>query len=310
MLKTWVAPLSALTLLLCLTCTAKAADKPVTVQQDEKLPAADALKINAGTAEGRKTPTEVVTTAIKAAKDGKMDALKAVFTKDNQQYLENESYYKGQNIKAIDAVAIVLATYDPANLKEFAQNTYGNYAIVMHNTKATGLRLIRTVYEKKNWCLRDYWIDEYSRDYSAGLKETREAIDAGGAKLKEHIDQYESDTLDLLVGAQDGVDPYDLLSKRLKKLSSGEGSPRIFLNYWSSEVAYWFNNPKAGEKEAKDKFLVLKFTTEYDWKKGETFNVCKVALQNTAQFHKRPGGKFKEWVQDYDYYYPDEEGGK
>ncbi len=229
MLRTWFAPLSALMLLLCLTCPARAADEASPVQQDEKLPAADALKVNAGTAEGRKTPTEVVASAIKAAKDGKMDVLKGLWTKDNQQYLDNESYYKGQDIKSIDAVAVVLASFDAAKLKEFAQNTIGNYAIVMHNTESTGMRLIRTVYEKKNWCLRDYWIDEYLRDYSAGLKQTREAIEAGGAKLKERLDTYETDTLDLLSGVQDGVDPYDLLAKRLKKATTSDGAPRAFL---------------------------------------------------------------------------------
>ena len=307
MLKTWFAPLTALTLLLCLTCTVRAADKPVTVQEDEKLPTAEALKVKAGTAEGRKTPTEVVTTAIKASKDGKMDVLKTCFTKDNQQYLENESYYKGQNIKAIDAVAIVLATLDPANLKEFAQNTQGHYAVVMHNTKATGMRLIRTTYEKKNWCLKDYWVDEFSRDYGAGVKETREAIDAGGAKLKERIDSYESDTLDLLTGAADGVDPYDLLSKRLKKLSVSEGAPRVFLNYWSAELAYWFTNPKAGEKEPKDTFVVLRSELRYDWEKKEYSTDSKIALVSTAQFAKRPGGKFKEWTNDYEPWEPEEE---
>lgn len=308
MLKTWGAPLAALTMLLCLTCRVSASDEPRAIQDDEKLPAADALKISAGTAEGRKSPTEVVATAIKAAKDGKMDALKACFNKDSQQYLENTSYYKGQDIKAIDAVAIVLASFDPANLKEFAQNTQGNYAIVMHNTKTTGMRLIRTMYEKKSWCLKDYWIDEFTRDYGAGLKETREAINAGGAKLKERIDAYESDTLDLLQGAQDGVDPYDLLSKRLKKLSSGEGSPRIFLNYWSPEVAYWFNNPKAEGKDPKDTFVVLRTELRYDWEKKEYYSDMKLVLQSTAQFAKRPGGKFKEWTNDYAPWNSEEEG--
>jgi hypothetical protein len=311
MLRTWFAPLSALMLLLCLTCPAQAADEISPAQQEEKLPAADALKINAGTAEGRKTPTETVASAIKAAKDGKMDALKALWIKDNQQYLDNDSYYKGQDIKVIDAVAVVLASLDAANLKEFAQNTVGNYAIVMHKSESTGMRLIRVVYQGKNWCLRDYWIDEYLRDYAAGLKETREAIEAGGAKLKERFDSYETDTLDLLSGVQDGVDPYDLLAKRLKKITTSDGAPRLFLNYWSSELAYWFTNSKAGEKESKDNFLVLRSDVRYDWETKSYSSDSKIVISSTAQFAKRPGGKFKEWTTPW---LPDEpeekEGGK
>lgn len=299
MLKTWFAPLSALLMLLCLTCRVQAADQPTTVQEDEKLPAADALKVNAGTAEGRKTPTEVVASAIKAAKDGKMDVLKGLWTKDNQQYLDNDSYYKGQDIKCIDAVAVVLASFDTGKLKEFAQNTIGNYAIVMHNTEASGMRLIRTVYEKKNWCLRDYWIDDYLRDYGAGLKETREAIDAGGAKLKARLDSYETDTLDLLSGVQEGVDPYDILGKRLKKATTSDGPPRLFLNAWGSELAYWFTNSKAGEKESKDNFIVLRSDVRYDWQEKSYSTDSKIVIGSTAQFAKRPGGKFKEWVNDY-----------
>ncbi|GIK52887.1 MAG: hypothetical protein BroJett014_18600 [Planctomycetota bacterium] len=315
MSRTWFtlgAAMLALTLGMSLKVQASESVERVAkaMQEDEKLVSPGDLKIVAGKDEGHKSPTEVLTKAIKAAKDGKMDVLKTCWVKDAHDQLEYTGYYKNKEAKNIEIIAMHLATFDAAKLAELKQNTVGKYAVVKTVTE-NRTHLIRAVWNAKNWYLKDTYGDEYIRDYTAGLKEMREAIESGsGAKIKDKLDPWETDALELLVGVQEGVDPYDLLAKRLKSISTGEGAPQVFLSIWSYELAYWFNNPKAGEKEAKDKFLVLKFTTEYDWKKGETFNVCKVALQNTAQFHKRPGGKFKEWVQDYDYYYPDEEGGK
>ena len=311
MLRTWITlGAAALAMMIGLTMPVQADETRLmtnVMEDEEKLPAADALKIVAGTADGHKSPTEVLTAGIKAAKDGKMDVLKTCFNKDSQEALDYDSYYKDKQAKNIDIIAMHLATFDPAKLTELAQNTCGKYAVVMTQT-AAGTHLIRAIWHTKNWYLKDTSGEDFIRDYNAGLKELREAVDSvSGEKLKDRLDQYETDALDLLVGVQDGVDPYDLLAKRLKKITTSEAKPRVFLSTWGWELAMWFSNPKAGEKESKDNFLVVKFVQEYDYKKNESFTVAKVALNSTAQFHKRPGNKFKEWTWDWDYYYVAEE---
>jgi hypothetical protein len=309
-MKTWFTlSAAALMLLLAMNVGVNAEEKVVAASmQEEKLPSPDALKIVAGTAEGHKTPTEVLTKAIKAAKDGKMDALKSCFTKDAQKQLDETYYGNNKEQKYIEVVAQQLAGLDPAKLSEIPQNTCGKYAIIKTETEK-GTHFIRTSWAVKNWYLKDYHPDDYSRNYMNGMEDIKKIIESGtGAKLKEKLEAYETETLELLVGVQEGVDPYDLLLKRIKKITTGEGKPKMFLNYWSAEIALWFNNPKA--EGAKDSFLAIRLTPEWDSKSGATSYVAKVGLYNTAQFHKRAGYQFTYWVQDWEYSYPTEEEGE
>ncbi len=52
---------------------------------------------------------------------------------------------------------------------------------------------------------------------------------------------------------------------------------------------------------------MLRSDVRYDWQEKTYSSDSKIVIGSTAQFAKRTGGKFKEWVNDYPPYEPDEE---
>ncbi|MBK9976167.1 MAG: hypothetical protein IPP14_15450 [Planctomycetes bacterium] len=282
-------------------------------QSGDKLPKLAELKINDGTDEGFKAPADVVTKAIKAAKESKMADLKLCLNGDARNRADEKSWSSSEGNTNLKELQTVLATFSEEGMQTLKQGTVGNYAVVLANSPM-GAHLIRVVREqieleakegeeaKKlpyNWYLSSYSSDDYQINLNApNFKEIIEAINKGDVtKMKEFLEPYETQGLELLVGMKEGVDPYDLLIQRLKKIiTNGQGKPTVLLNRYSSEVAFWFNS------EAGDTFIVLNFWTETtDWKTKKKQTVARIGFSRTAEFHKKAGPAFKGWVNDYDW---------
>ncbi|MCC6572784.1 MAG: hypothetical protein IT462_03245 [Planctomycetes bacterium] len=277
---------------------------PVQWGADEKLPKFEDLKFLAGKDEGHKSPMEVVAKAIKASKDSKFDDLKSCYSKEARTRLDEQAWVNGKESTQIKLISGLLATLDAAKLKEIKQNTVGRYGVVMANSEK-GTHLIRCHIAGGNWRLKDTYHEDYSRNYMTGMEDLRKAIAGGsGAEVKKYVDQYESTVLDLLAGVQDGVDPYDLLAKKLKKITDSEATPHWLLNYYSGEAALWFHTDKA------DTFMVVRISNEWDPKTNGYTNVVRIPINSLASFNKTPGNAFKNWVTDYDWGDPEPEDGK
>ena len=148
----------------------------------------------------------------------------------------------------------------------------------------------------RNWYLSSYSSSDYRCDFNApGVKEIRDAIEKGDVeKIKPHLDEYQTQVLDLITGVEEGVDGYSLLMKRLKKLTSSEAKPTIILNRWDSSLCYWFHTDKA------DSFIVLRFQGDaYDWQTDKKYTDVKVEIGATNEFKKDAGKAFKDFVQDW-----------
>lgn len=271
----------------------------------EGVPAPDALKINAGVAEGHKSPLEVYKKAIKAAKGGDMAALKSCFDPNNLDYIEEESWDSEgeEKLTYLGAMAKVLKGYSEEGV-ERAQGSVGDYAIIaVKNGEAVNLvktaRIAKWTDEgeskDKNWYLASYYGHEYRIDYNApAVKTIRDAIEKGDVeKLKEHLDQYQTQVLDLITGVEEGVDGYALLLKRLKKIGGGEAKPTIILARNDNALAYWFHTDKG------DSFLVLRFMESYDWQTEKKFTQVQIEISYTSQFQKDAGETFKNFVADW-----------
>ncbi|MBE7492319.1 MAG: hypothetical protein HS108_11255 [Planctomycetes bacterium] len=281
--------------------------------QDRKLPTPKDLKIVEGTDEGHKTPLEVVTRAIKAAKDKKLADLKACMNDDGRRTADEKSYALGSdNMTNLQHVAKVLASYKDEGLTVLNQGTVGHYAVVMCQSPL-GTHMVRVSRQglqiqgkdgknekgPQNWYLSNYGPDEYQRDYgSPKVKTLIDAINKGDvAKLKEFLQQHETSGLDLLVGVKEGADPYDLLCQRLRSIiNNGEGRPTILISRYGNNAAFWFHSEKGST------FIVLNFWTEYeDWESKKLTTEMRVSFGETARFHTYAADAFKNFVEDYDY---------
>lgn len=277
-----------------------------------EVPAASELKIKDGTAEGHKSPLEVVKKAVKAAKAGELAALKSCIAGDAQDYLDEKSWDSDKEETNLQMIAKIIGGWSEENLAQLEQGKIGNYAIVAvkNGDMAHIVKTSRIAPEDKeeaeggkkvhNWYLTSGSPYEYRIDYNAaGVKAIREAIQkSDGVKLKENLQEWQTNTLELLKGVQEGVDPYDLLAKRLNKIISNGGEtakPRLLLNRYGSSVAYWFSSEKA------DTFLVLQFWEDYDWETSKKFTKVTIDIDSTSNFHKDAAGTFTNWVSDYEW---------
>lgn len=273
-----------------------------------EVPAVKDLVIKEGTAEGHKSPTEVLTKAIKAAKAKDMAGLKSCIAEDARAYLDEKSWDGDGEQTNIQVLTGILAAWNEEQMMALEQGKVGNYAVVVvkngdmaHLVKA--MRIAPEAEDDKkvyNWFLASGSPYEYRIDYNApGVKAIREAVGkSDGAKLKEHLDEWQTSTLDLLSGVQEGADPYDLLVKRLNKIASNGGEnakPRLLLNRYSNAIAYWFSSDKGNT------FLVLSFREELDWETNKRSTKVTVDIDSTSNFHKDAGNTFTGWVSDYDW---------
>ncbi len=279
-----------------------------------KVPTPSELKVKDGTAEGHKSPVEVVTKAIKAAKADDMATLKACMANWAAQQADERSWSAGNDKGRTNAQEVggLLAAMDSENMMLLEQNTAGNYAVVAVR-RGDALHMIRTVREApenaegakdkkvQDWKLVSCYASDYRVDYNApGVKAIRDAIEAGdGTKLKEYIEEDQRATLELLKDVQEGVDPYDLLAKRLKKIIKNADKPKILVSRNSSGfqnvMAYWFH------KEGSDTFLALSFQDEWDWESKKLRSKVLLDLREISQFHTNAGDYFKQFVADYDW---------
>ncbi|MCB9932195.1 MAG: hypothetical protein H6841_02105 [Planctomycetes bacterium] len=269
----------------------------------EGVPAPDALKINAGVKEGHKAPLEVYKKALKAAKAGEMETLKACFNPNNIDGIDSQSWDSDgdEELTNLGSMAKVLKGYSEDGA-ERAQGSVGDYAIIaVKNGEAVNLvKCVRVAKwtddgeeKDKNWYLSSYYANEYRIDYNApGVKEIRDAIEKGDvAKLKEHLDEYQTQVLDLIT--EEGTDGYALLLKSLKGIAAPDAKPAIILSRSDNALAYWFHSDKG------DKFLVLRFMETYDWKTEKKYTQVNVEVSYTSQFKKDAGETFKNFVADW-----------
>ena len=278
------------------------------VVAQEALPKPDELKIQDGTVEGHKKPMDVYLKALKAAKAGDAEALKTCFAPDSREYLDNLSYDNDENEEETTAQALVrvLKGYSEEALVR-AQGKVGNYAVIaVKNGEA--VNLVKVTREgkwnddgtegPKNWYLASNYVGEYRTDYNApGLKSLRDAIEKGDiAKLKEHLNEWQTKALDLITGVEEGVDGYALLMKRLQKIVKSEAKPVFILSRYDSALAYWFHS------EEGDTFLVVRFNGDmYDWETEKKYTQVQLELEDTSEFHKDAGQAFKDFVSDWDW---------
>lgn len=303
MRKTWMAiPALAGALWIgssAVTATApEATNEPELVQWggDEKLPKPSELKTLEGKMAGHKTPLEVVTKAVKAAKESKIDEVKMCFPKSSRQYLDNKTYVNNKETTQIKLIADFFAKLDASKLKELKQNTVGRYAVVMAQSDL-GTHLIRVTLVAGSWRLLDNYYERYTIDYLMGMDGLRKAITSGkGADIKPYIDPEGAKVLDLLADQQAGVDPYDLLAKRLQKIISADVAPHWLVNrYTQDTAALWFHSDKG------DSFLVINIAREWDNKSFDYKTVLRIPLDALANFAKDPGPTFKNWVANHDW---------
>lgn len=280
----------------------------------DEIPLPTALKVNAGVAEGHKTALEVYTKAIAAAKAGEMDKLKTCFNPNNLDYIDEESWESEGETKLtyLGAMAAVLKGYSEKG-EERSQGAVGDYAIIaIKNGEAVNLvkcvRVAKWTEEgeekDKSWYLSSYYASEYRIDFNApGVKSIREAIEKGDVeKMKESLDPWQTQVLDLLSGVQEGVDPYALLMKRLQMIGGGKDSkitPTILLDRSGTRLAYWFHQDKTEAAAASDSFIVLNFWEDWDWQTDKKFTNVRIDIGATTEFHKNGTEAFKNWVQDW-----------
>lgn len=280
--------------------------------QDEKPAKLADLKVNDGAEEGHKTPLQVVAKAIKAAKEKKLADLKACMNGDARRYADEKSWSSSEGATNLQEVGRVLATYSDEGHTLLKQNTVGNYAVVVCKSPL-GTHMVRAVREgleleakegeeakkgPENWYLTAYSSNDLETDFNAPqVAQIVDAINKGEvAKLKDFLDPWETQGLELLAGVKEGVDPYELLAGRLKKIiTNGEAKPTLLLHRYSGEVAFWFSSEKG------DTFIVLTFWNDTDWETKKKSTTARISFNNTAQFHKTPGNTFKSWVDDYDF---------
>ncbi|MBZ0137895.1 MAG: hypothetical protein K8I27_16185 [Planctomycetes bacterium] len=280
------------------------AGKVELVAQDA-LPKPGELKVQEGNLEGHKKPMEVYLKALKAAKGGDMAGLKGCFQPDSQDYLDEASWESDGDEEQtyLQVMAKILKGYSEEGvLRE--QGKVGNFAVIaVKNGEA--VNMVKLVREgkwteegetPKNWYLASYSSSDYRTDYAApGVKSIKDAIEKGDvAKLKEHLDEWQTKALDLITGVEEGVDGYALLLKRLQKLNNAEVKPLFILNRYDSTMAYWFHSDKG------DTFLVLRFMGDtYDWETEKKYTKVQIDISATSDFQKDPAETFKNFVQDW-----------
>ncbi|MCC6464676.1 MAG: hypothetical protein IT463_04980 [Planctomycetes bacterium] len=289
-------------------------EAPALVQMGEKLPAPGELIMKDGTDEGFKKPGEVLARALKAAKEDKLADLKACLLKEGRDSADEESWDGGDDkLTNLQVLAKFLKSVGEEVGNASAQNTVGTYAVIPVKS-AKGTHLVRMVLEdanegaevpegeeapkaKPNWYLGNYRLSELDVDYgSPQIAELREAIKKGdAAKLKERISEWESQTLELLSGVQEGVDPYALLAKRLQKIGEMGEKPTVLLNRYTNSVAYWFHSDKG------DAFLCLRFDQDFDWQNNTRNTKVMLDLPSISSFHTNAAGQFSGWVANYDW---------
>jgi hypothetical protein len=280
----------------------------------DTIPAPGTLKVNPGVAEGHKAPLEVYKKAVAAAKAGEMEKLKSCFNPNNLDYIDEESWESEGETKLtyLGAMAATLKGFADEGA-ERAQGAVGDYAVItVKNGESVNLvKCVRVAKwtekgeeKDKNWYLSTYYANEYRIDYNApGVKTIREAIEKGDVeKLKEHLDPWQTQVLDLIAGVQEGVDPYALLMKRLQGFGGGKDSkltPTVLLDRSGTRVAYWFHQDKTDAAAASDSFIVLQFWEDWDWQTDKKFTNVRVDIAATTEFHKNGAETFKNWVQDW-----------
>lgn len=287
---------------------------PVIADEDTKteLVAEDAvpkptdLKFLDGTNEGHKKPMDVYLKAVKAAKGGDMAALKSCFRLDDRDDLDETNSWDGGEKTYLQWMGDILKGYSEEGMVR-EQGKIGKYAVIaVKNGEA--VNLVKVVLEGKrdektweegprDWFLASYRPMEYRIDYNApGVKAIRDMIDKGDvAKMKEYLEEWQTKTLDLITGAEDGVDGYALLMKRLKKITSSEAKPIFLLGRYDTALCYWFHS------EESDTFLVLRFTEQQDWQTDKRHTEVKLELDKICDFHRDAGKAFRDFVGDYDW---------
>lgn len=298
-------------LALCVTGAVRADKSETLAQWEQKLPRQSELKIKDGTSEGHKTPLEVALRAIRAAKSGKLAELKVCLETDARDSADQNSYLS-EGKTNLQEIGARLALYSEEGLKAVAQNTVGNYALVMA-TSPRGVHMLRMELEAqelpakegeeaqkgpKNWYLCCNAPAELELDVNAPeVRQLIEAINKGDhAKVREFIDPWETRGLDFLAGAKEGCDPFEMLVYRLRKvINNGNGKPVMLMNRYSTEVAFWFSS------ESADTFIVVQFGTELNWETKRVTTQVKLAFNSSAMFHAEAGSQFKGWTNDWDW---------
>lgn len=301
-----------------------AAVAPVTADRHEdgrltllnELPKPKELVSKDGTLEGHKTPLEVVKKAINAAKNDKLDDLKACLAEDPRKNDADREHWGIGDEKGktnLQVTAKLLAALDAEKSKQLEQGTKGNFAAVLVQ-KGDAVHLVRTVRQapkeekgeaskrkEYNWFLSSCDPGDYRLDFNTPqLKAFREAVtNADTAKFKEFIDESQTRVLDLLKDVQEGVDPYALLIKRLQTAMKNAERPTWLFGRWDTwgnvRVAFWFH----GEKS--DTFVVLRFRNEPDWETKTYSTKLQLDLDATAGFNRDAGNEFKNLINDWDW---------
>lgn len=274
-----------------------------------EVPGTDELKVKEGAAEGHKNPTELVKKAIAAAKADELAKLKTCFNPDIVSYVDNDSWDSGdEKLTNLQHVGKLLKGYSTEGLIQLEQNTVGNYAVVAVRN-GDKVNIIKTVRKQPkdadasggkkthNWYLADYMASNYRIDYNASdVKSIRDAIEKGDvSKMKEYLSDWQTETLDLLKGVQEGVDPYDLLLKRLQKIIKNAEEPKLLVSRNMNAIAYWFHSEEA------DTFLVINFSESYNWEDDTRTTTAQLELDTTSRFHRDAGQEFKNFVSDWDW---------
>ncbi|CAG0931404.1 hypothetical protein PLCT1_01758 [Planctomycetaceae bacterium] len=267
---------------------------------NDKLPAPADLKLLDGEVEGRKSPLEAVKTAIKAAKDNKSAELKACFQKSVQEYLDGETYFKDKEMKEIDALAMILGTWNAEgkDMEQFAQNRVGKYGVVSVKAEKK-MYLVRCRYEAKGWYLMDGYHHSYAHNWASKMDEAIASVKSGEAeKVKTLIAEHERPMFDLVAG--EGCDPYGSLAKKLKGFQEGKGKPLMLLNAYSDVIAFWFHTDK------EDKFITFQSYAD-----GEDTSAVTLSIWALSEFNKDSANAYVPFVLDDEaYFQEEEEGGK
>lgn len=276
------------------------------VQTMSELPKPADLTIKEGATEGHKQPNEVMALAIKYAKADDNDNLKKCFAPNNRTQLDKDSWNEKEGDKTltrIQALARELKKYPDGGGATLKQARGGKYAVVVVNVEKL-VHMVRVglthnwknAKEPDDWYLTSISAVDYRIDYNApGLKEVRDAVDSGDKKaMKDHLNQFQTDALDVIDGVEEGVDAYGLLMKRFQKIAKNADKPTILLNYNTDSVAYWFHSDTA------DTFLVLTFREDMkDWNSNKKYIRVEFDLSSMKQFIQDSQKGYRNWVGDF-----------
>jgi len=293
----------ALALLASVTAVNADRNRGGDVQLMNEMPKPAGLKVEAGQDEGHKSPIEVVTKAIKAAKEGDTDALLTCIPKEQHDQAKQRDWSAGQEeVTNLASLTAILARFDTDHLREMKQGSVGNYAVVSvrHGEALHMIRTSRTKIgdsDERNWMLSHASPQYYRIDYNApDVRSIREAVMGDDVKkLVEFLDEYQCRGLEMLKGVDPEVDPYALLQQRLKSNMESAERPIWLLNTYTNSVALWFHSDKG------DKFVVLAFREDRDWRTSEVRTKVVIDIDATSTFHTGAFNAYRNWVADWNW---------